>query len=75
MDAAKEPTVEMSEHRPSMKGEESELDVALRNFTPGSPEEKKLVRKIDLYLMPILWIMYIFNYIDRTNVVRESSTE
>ncbi|VUC30057.1 unnamed protein product [Clonostachys rosea] len=45
-----------------------ELAEALRNYVPGSPEEKKLVRKIDYFLMPMLWIMYILNYIDRTNI-------
>lgn len=37
-------------------------------YVPGTEEEKRLVRKIDLHLMPILWVMYILNYIDRTNV-------
>jgi hypothetical protein len=46
-----------------------ELAEALRNYVPGSPEEKQLLRKIDLFLMPMLWIMYILNYIDRTNIV------
>ena len=46
-----------------------EMAEALRNYVPGTPEECKLVRKIDLYLMPILWIMYILNYVDRTNIV------
>ncbi|TQV99926.1 hypothetical protein V2A60_005344 [Cordyceps javanica] len=40
----------------------------LRNFVPGSAVERRLVRKVDLYLMPILWIKYVFNYIDRTNI-------
>ncbi|RPA94805.1 major facilitator superfamily transporter [Choiromyces venosus 120613-1] len=31
-------------------------------------DEKKLVRKIDFYLVPMLWVMYILNYIDRTNI-------
>lgn len=35
----------------------------LANYVPDTEEEKKLVRKIDLFLMPILWIMYILNYI------------
>lgn len=29
-------------------------------------EEKALVRKIDLALMPIIWVMYLFSYADRT---------
>lgn len=36
-----------------------ELAAALRNYVPGSPEEKKLLRKIDARLMPMLWIMYV----------------
>ena len=49
--------------------EEIELQEALRNYIPGTDAEKKLRRKIDLHLMPILWIMYILNYVDRTNIV------
>lgn len=37
-------------------------------YIPGTPEEKALVRKIDRHLLPMLWVMYIFNYIDRTNI-------
>jgi MFS family permease len=31
-------------------------------------EEKKLVRKIDLFLMPTIWLMYLMSYMDRTNI-------
>jgi len=30
--------------------------------------EKKLVRRIDLRLLPILVVMYILNYLDRNNI-------
>jgi len=46
-----------------------ELQEALKNYVPNTEAEKKLRRKIDLHLMPILWIMYILNYVDRTNIV------
>ena len=36
------------------------------DYVPGSPEEKKLVRKIDLFLLPMMWIMYLLSYMDRT---------
>ncbi|KAL2204818.1 MFS general substrate transporter [Sarocladium strictum] len=49
-------------------GISQELANALREYTPGSPEEKKLVKKIDFFLMPMLWIMYILNYVDRMNI-------
>ncbi|PPJ55828.1 hypothetical protein CBER1_01610 [Cercospora berteroae] len=31
-------------------------------------EEKALVRKIDLFLLPTIWIMYLLSYMDRTNI-------
>ncbi|KAJ5297249.1 Cysteine desulfurase [Penicillium atrosanguineum] len=35
-------------------------------FTPE--EEQALVRKIDLTLLPTIWIMYLLSYLDRTNI-------
>lgn len=29
-------------------------------------DEKALVRRIDLLLMPAIWVMYLFSYADRT---------
>lgn len=29
-------------------------------------EERKLVRKVDLLLLPTIWIMYLLSYMDRT---------
>lgn len=52
-----------------LSAEEIELQTALRNYVPNTDAEKKLRRKIDLHLIPILWIMYILNYVDRTNIV------
>ncbi|VTT82059.1 unnamed protein product [Fusarium fujikuroi] len=31
-------------------------------------EEKKLVRKIDMFLLPNIWLMYLLSYMDRTNI-------
>ncbi|CRK11183.1 hypothetical protein BN1708_010060 [Verticillium longisporum] len=33
-------------------------------------KEKKMVRTLDLTLLPMLWILYLFNYLDRTNVAQ-----
>ena len=33
-------------------------------FTPE--EEKALVKKVDLTLLPTIWIMYLLSYLDRT---------
>ncbi|KAK0385988.1 hypothetical protein NLU13_5705 [Sarocladium strictum] len=42
----------------------------VRNMTPEerAEREKKLVRKIDLRLLPMIILMYILNYIDRNNI-------
>lgn len=41
-------------------------------------KEKALVRKIDLFLLPTIWLMYLLSYIDRTksvqSIIRVSST-
>lgn len=42
---------------------------ALAGYIPGTTAEKKLVRKIDLILLPALWWLYILAYLDRGNVV------
>jgi hypothetical protein len=31
-------------------------------FIENTDEEKRLVRKIDLYLMPTIWVLYCFSY-------------
>jgi hypothetical protein len=31
-------------------------------------EEKKLVQKIDLNLLPMIWTIYLLSYTDRTNI-------
>ncbi|CAH0045612.1 unnamed protein product [Clonostachys solani] len=33
------------------------------------PKEIALVRKLDLHILPILWLMYLFNYLDRNALV------
>ncbi len=30
--------------------------------------EKSLVRKLDMTLLPIVWLLYMFNYLDRNNI-------
>ncbi|KAG8157186.1 hypothetical protein KVR01_012894 [Diaporthe batatas] len=33
--------------------------ISLDDYVPDTPEERKLVRKIDLYLLPAIWGMYL----------------
>jgi hypothetical protein len=37
-------------------------------YLPGTEEERALVRKIDMRLFPMLWVMFCMNYLDRTNI-------
>ena len=37
------------------------------SFVEGTDAEKKLVRKIDLYLMSTIWILYLFSYMVSDN--------
>lgn len=32
--------------------------------------EKRIVRKLDMTLLPIVWILYMFNYLDRNNIAQ-----
>lgn len=34
-----------------------------------SPEEIALVKKLDRYMLPILWVMYFLNFLDRNAIV------
>ncbi|KAL4807942.1 major facilitator superfamily domain-containing protein [Aspergillus unguis] len=43
-------------------------EALVAGYVPGTEEEKKLVRKIDLYLLPCIWVMYLMSYLDRTNI-------
>ena len=40
----------------------------------GIPEwralEKKIVRRLDMTLMPCLWSLYLFNYLDRASIAQ-----
>lgn len=39
------------------------------DFSWTPEEEKKLVRKIDSFLLPTMWLMYLLSYMDRTKYV------
>jgi hypothetical protein len=39
------------------------------DLTWTSEEEEALVKKIDLFLLPTIWLMYLLSYMDRTKSV------
>lgn len=50
-----------------------EVQVALRDYVPDSALEKRMLRKVDLYQLPMLWMMCVMAYVDRNNIVGLSS--
>jgi hypothetical protein len=50
----------------SPKGAESPEVATIGGYVPDTDEEKKLLRKIDLYLLPMIFCMYLLSYMDRT---------
>lgn len=46
-----------------------EVESSAQDVLTWTPEEeKKLVRKIDSFLLPTIWLMYLLSYMDRTNI-------
>lgn len=58
----------MSQHfetaKPSSEHTEIAAGVFINDIDPE--EERRLVRKIDLCLLPCIWVMYLLSYMDRT---------
>lgn len=69
-----------SRHKPSsdyddeanldlVEHQEDQEEVTIDDYVPDTEEEKKLVKKIDLYLLPAIWGMYLLSYMVRTMFV------
>ncbi|KAF8195576.1 major facilitator superfamily domain-containing protein [Pholiota molesta] len=56
----------MSSKTPSEKGSEKGSITTIQDF--NTPEDKALVRKIDFRLIPILTLLYLLSFLDRTNI-------
>jgi hypothetical protein len=52
---------------------DADILFALQNYVPDTTEEKRLVRKIDFVLLPILWWMYILAHLDRSNIANANA--
>lgn len=52
-----------------------QIEIASGEFTWTPEEEKALVRKIDLFLLPTIWLMYLLSYMDRTKYVTNDEYE
>ena len=60
---------ELDAHRNVTKVEE--VEQISYNFTPA--EERALVRKLDWHILPFVWLCYLFNSLDRSNVSNAKS--
>lgn len=60
------------QHDETLSTEDKLKEIDVEHDPSGDPEyrkkEKKLVRKLDMTLMPMVWILYMFNYLDRNNI-------
>jgi hypothetical protein len=45
-----------------------EAQEAATRWVDGTPEEKKLVRKLDWRILPCTWVLYLLGYLDRANI-------
>ncbi|OBT69091.1 hypothetical protein VE03_01390 [Pseudogymnoascus sp. 23342-1-I1] len=59
------PVIEVEDDKPK---DSFTQDVRDTDYVSGTDEEKRLLLKIDLYLLPSIWFMYLFSYMDRTNI-------
>lgn len=71
MDNQKDAAVEL-EHYENAKVDATK-DVQVKSVDAiNDPEqvlkEKRIVRKLDMTLMPMIWLLYLFNYLDRNNI-------
>ena len=55
------------------EAEDAAIIAALQSYVPGTVAEKRLVRKIDFILLPILWWMYILAHLDRSNIANANA--
>ncbi|KAK1222249.1 hypothetical protein PQX77_014882 [Marasmius sp. AFHP31] len=55
----------MANNKPDQEWRE---EFANTEYTPGSEAEKRLVRKIDLHIIPTIWVLYTLSYLDRANI-------
>ncbi|GJD04233.1 hypothetical protein ColKHC_13058 [Colletotrichum higginsianum] len=55
LDNGQKPSLDMKEDKnaPVVSEADAELAEALRNYVPGTREEKQLVRKIDIFLYQV----------------------
>ncbi|KAL4923607.1 major facilitator superfamily domain-containing protein [Aspergillus undulatus] len=46
----------------------AEAEQIAATWVNGTPEEKKLVRKLDWRILPCCWVLYLLGFLDRANI-------
>jgi hypothetical protein len=69
------PELDASFVGPKMDGKKLEVcadinHVAELNLDNAEQLQKQIVRKLDTWMLPQLWILYMFNYLNRTNIAQ-----
>lgn len=70
---ASDPSDEKTPKIQDGEAEDAAMIAALQDYVPGTVAEKRLVRKIDFILLPILWWMYILAHLDRSNIANANA--
>lgn len=53
---------------PPRANSEDESIAVTAKYVPGSTAEKRLLRKLDLRIIPCIWTLYMLSYLDRANI-------
>lgn len=63
--------IQKAEHSQQME-EKSDVDVQMEDLSNEDQDrcnvERRIVRKLDMTLMPMVWIVYLIAYMDRNNL-------
>lgn len=68
------PSIEqVASNTPDIDHSDEQLERAIADYVPGTDLEKKLVRKVDWFMVPTLWGMCVLCYLNRNNIVSSPS--
>lgn len=52
----------------STDGNELNQIALAARYVPDTDAEKRLVRKLDVHIIPTIWVLYTLSYLDRANI-------
>jgi hypothetical protein len=58
----------LGQKEPSIKLAKAQTDDHPIEDEQFKQTSRRIVRKLDFTLMPIIWLLYLFNYLDRTAI-------